>query len=166
MGAERSIDHVVSTLDDLRFQLLSAQQGSMEPLLRAELSRLAFATERCVGKLSESHQQAEAKLGEKKAHVAKLAAANKEAIAAKQAAAAAPPEPPAKAPEPAPIDPTLRTRLTAELLARLGHDNGPVAETQRDGLIDDWPSSSTGLVAEPQLAADPGVGPAVAADGR
>lgn len=166
MGAEKSIDHVVSTLDDLRFQLLSAQQGSMEPLLRAELSRLAFATERCVGKLSESHQQAEAKLGEKKAHVAKLAAANKEAIAAKQAAAAAPPEPDAKPEAPTPIDPTLRTRLTAELLARLGRNDQPVAEATLSGLIDDWPWSSTGLVAEPQLAADPGVGPATAGDRR
>lgn len=168
MNADKTIETAVSTLESLRVQLGAAQRGAMEPLLRAELSRLAYATERCVGTLAAGNAEAQQQLQAKQQRVAALAAANKEAIAAQRSKPDEALQPIDESTTVEGVDPTLRARLTAELLARQTPAEAPQKRSP-GGVIDDWPADRLAAersdsVADAELGPDDRLRPAVASD--
>ena len=167
-----SIDTVLASFVQLEQELAQAQQGAMDPRLRAELARLATCASGSVANLEAAHRQAMDSLQSKQRRGKALAAENKRAITKKKAQATQEKRQPAKqeapADKPVAIDPALGIRLAKQLLKRQAVARPtPVAKPAAGSLLDDWEPtpkrpatfeeqhlSGADSVAEPQISAD------------
>lgn len=135
-----SLERALDTLGNLHGDLVSAQEGSMDTLLREELARLAIRAKQTAENLAYSQLNAAQSLETKKKKSADMAAANKAAIAQKKKAAAAAKAAPGATDEPSdpPIDPLLGAQLAKELLARQPKQAENATPTGVGGVLDDW----------------------------
>lgn len=149
---QSTVASVMATFTQLAEELTAAQQRPLDPGLRAELSRLATASQQSAAQLATAQQQATAQLAAKKQQAAALAAANKQAIAEKKKSLAAKKRATARAKEDQPqaIDPTLGKRRGEELLKR---QQRPIVSLVDDavakGLFDGWDQPNA-TISQPQ----------------